>query len=99
LFQSRVGVASQALIAFELALAANTAAGAATAPARPNMLVILGDDTGERSDMLQRKTRLNGQMRAILRAHIGSLMQDPPVQKAKTLDFSRLLYSLQKGRQ
>jgi arylsulfatase len=57
------------------------------------------DDTGERSDMLQRKTWLNGPMQAILRAHIGSLMQYPPVQKAKTLDFSRLLDSLQKGQQ
>jgi arylsulfatase len=38
-------------------------------------------------------------MQAILRAHIGSLMQYPPVQKAKTLDFSRLLDSLQKGSQ
>jgi arylsulfatase A-like enzyme len=57
------------------------------------------DDTGERSDMLQRKTWLNGPMQAVLRAHIGSLMQYPPVQKAKTLDFSRLLDSLQKGSQ
>ena len=57
------------------------------------------DDTGERSDMLQRKTWLNGPMQAILRAHVGSLMQYPPVQKAKTLDFSRLLDSLQKGQQ
>jgi len=49
--------------------------------------------------MLQRKTWLNGPMQAILRAHVGSLMQYPPVQKAKTLDFSRLLDSLQKGQQ
>lgn len=71
LFQSRVGVASQALIAFGFALAANTAAGTAMAPARSDMLVIFGDDTGERSEMLQRKTWLDGPMQSILRAHIG----------------------------
>ncbi len=36
---------------------------------------------------------------AVLRAHIGTLIQQPPVQKAKTLDFAKLLDSLQKGSQ
>ena len=46
LFQSRIGTALQALIASGFALVANAAIAEAAATARPNILVIFGDDVG-----------------------------------------------------
>ena len=53
------------------------------------------DNTTDRSEIIQKKLWLAEPIEAALGAHIKSLMDYPPVQKATTLDFSKLIENLQ----
>lgn len=53
------------------------------------------DSTTDRSEITQRKLWLGEPVEALLGEHIKSLMDYPPVQKAATLDFSKLIENLQ----
>jgi arylsulfatase A-like enzyme len=57
------------------------------------------DGVTDRSDALQRKQWLNEPIQELLMAHIESLSDYPPVQKAATLDFSELVKEMQSGQQ
>lgn len=57
------------------------------------------DETGERSDIAQRKLWLEGSIQMILGQHIRSLVQYPPVQKATSLDFTKAMESMASQRQ
>ena len=57
------------------------------------------DSTADRSAMVQSKQWLEGPITQVLGQHVQSLMQYPPVQKAATLDFSKMIEQMQKGAQ
>jgi len=57
------------------------------------------DTTADRSAMVQSKQWLEGPITQVLGQHVQSLMQYPPVQKAATLDFSKMIEQMQKGAQ
>lgn len=57
------------------------------------------DSTTDRSDIMQKKLWLGEPLEALLAEHIKSLMDYPPVQKATTLDFSKLIENLQSKKQ
>lgn len=57
------------------------------------------DNITDRSDVIQRKQFLNEPMQELLVEHIKSLAEYPPVQKAATFDFSKLVEQLQQGKQ
>jgi len=48
---------------------------------------------------VQSKQWLEGPIMQVLGQHVQSLMQYPPVQKAATLDFSKMIEQMQKGAQ
>ena len=52
------------------------------------------DSTTDRSDITQQKLWLGEPVEALLGEHVKSLMDYPPVQKASTLDFSKLVENL-----
>jgi arylsulfatase A-like enzyme len=57
------------------------------------------DNVTDRSDVLQRKQWLNEPVQELLKEHIRSLAEFPPVQKAATLDFSELMKQLSQGKE
>ena len=57
------------------------------------------DSVRDRSDILQRKSWINGPLQSLLGSHIKSLMDYPPVQKASTLDFSEVIKQMQTQKQ
>ncbi len=57
------------------------------------------DSTADRSAMVQTKQWLEGPITQVLGLHVQSLMQYPPVQKAATFDFSKMMEQMQKGAQ
>ena len=52
------------------------------------------DTTADRSDKVQSKQWLEGPVMVVLGGHIESLLKHPPVQKAATIDYSKLLESM-----
>jgi len=52
------------------------------------------DSTTDRSQITQQKLWLGEPVEALLGQHVKSLMDYPPVQKATTLDFSKLVENL-----
>jgi arylsulfatase A-like enzyme len=57
------------------------------------------DSTADRSAILQKKSWLEGPVLQVLGQHVQSLQAFPPVQRATTLDFSKMLEQMQKGAQ
>jgi arylsulfatase len=57
------------------------------------------DSTADRSAMVQTKQWLEGPINQVLHQHVQLLMQYPPVQKAATFDFSKIMEQMQKGAQ
>ncbi|NAS13015.1 arylsulfatase [Poritiphilus flavus] len=57
------------------------------------------DNITDRSDVIQRKQFLNEPIQDLLVEHIKSLAEYPPIQKAATFDFSKLVEQLQQGKQ
>lgn len=57
------------------------------------------DSIRDRSDIIQTKQWISEPLQALLGAHIKSLMDYPPVQKAATLDFSELIKNMQTQKQ
>ena len=57
------------------------------------------DSTADRSAIVQSKQWLEGPITQVLGQHVQSLMQYPPVQKAATFDFSKMIEQMQKGAQ
>ena len=52
------------------------------------------DSTTDRSEITQQKLWLGEPVEALLGEHVKSLIDYPPVQKASTLDFSKLVENL-----
>lgn len=57
------------------------------------------DNITDRSDIVQSKQWLNEPFQQLIKTHVKSLADYPPVQKAATLDFSELVKSLGDGNQ
>ena len=57
------------------------------------------DSTADRSAILQRKSWLEGPIARVLGQHMQSLKVYPPVQRATTFDFSKMLEQMQQGGQ
>jgi len=57
------------------------------------------DSIADRSDIIQRKQWLNEPIQHLLKEHIQTLVDHPPVQKAASFDFSELIKQMQEGQQ
>jgi arylsulfatase len=57
------------------------------------------DEVAERSEVLQRKTWLEGPLQMILGQHIKSLIEYPPVQKATSFDATKVIEAMESQRQ
>jgi arylsulfatase len=57
------------------------------------------DSTADRSAILQKKSWLEGPVLQVLGQHVQSLQAFPPVQRATTFDFSKMMEQMQKGAQ
>lgn len=57
------------------------------------------DSVRDRSDIMQAKQWLNEPIQHLMQAHVKTLMDYPPVQKAATLDFSAIMEGLMSGKQ
>ncbi len=54
------------------------------------------DSTADRSAMLQKKSWLEGPLGQVLAQHLQSLAKYPPVQRAATFDYSKMIESMHK---